>query len=643
MKKFRNRFSFAARGALILLLLLPALFIAGIFGGGEKTVRAAGEGSSSLAVEKYEVNMSVASDRKISVRESITVRFLRSGLTMFYRSLPVDQGDEYFDFSAECPGNEAFSWYVASNPDTSGFIDVNCVGNAYEGARWTYHISYTMISSSDEVKDGMLLDVIGAGWPVELNDVTINISFPGVLDSYDVYSGGFGSTSNKYVEVTSVSGKRLSMHAERLPIVYNDTYGESMAAAVTLRFSLGGGALAGYTASRIFTSRMGWILLAGIAAVAAAFGASLIFKKRREIIPVVGLKAPKDMDPLRMGKLIDGKVNDEDIVSMIYWFASKGWLFINLEKEDDPVLMRRADLPENIPSYQRTLFEGLFGGMDSVRVSFLENKFYKTADKVRTLVDTKDIVHFERRSEWGLILGGVFAVLLFFFSSFFSSLGVGGGYKYWFSWIMVIPVVLVGMLLRKNANYRYKKNKRAYFWSFVPLILLAAVITVLYMLFMAKHLLNPWEKLAVGIFAWGCLFIGLTSLSPTKEYAEILGEILGFKEFITVTESDRIKFMLEENPELFYDVLPYAQVLGVTKEWEDKFKDILLEAPSWYIGSGASVFDYMIFSSCLRHATSGMMSRPQSSIGSGVGRSGGGGHFGGFSGGGHGGGGGGAR
>lgn len=349
------------------------------------------------------------------------------------------------------------------------------------------------------------------------------------------------------------------------------------------------------------------------------------------------------MDPLRMGKLIDGKVNDEDIVSMIYWFASKGWLFINLEKEDDPVLMRRADLPENIPSYQRTLFEGLFGGMDSVRVSSLENKFYKTADKVRTLVDTKDIVHFERRSEWGLILGGVFAVLLFFFSSFFSSLGVGGGYKYWFSWIMVIPVVLVGMLLRKNANYRYKKNKRAYFWSFVPLILLAAVITVLYMLFMAKHLLNPWEKLAVGIFAWGCLFIGLTSLSPTKEYAEILGEILGFKEFITVTESDRIKFMLEENPELFYDVLPYAQVLGVTKEWEDKFKDILLEAPSWYIGSGASVFDYMIFSSCLRHATSGMMSRPQSSIGSGVGRSGGGGHFGGFSGGGHGGGGGGAR
>ena len=61
----------------------------------------------------------------------------------------------------------------------------------------------------------------------------------------------------------------------------------------------------------------------------------------------------------------------------------------------------------------------------------------------------------------------------------------------------------------------------------------------------------------------------------------MLGEILGFKEFITVTEEDKIKFMLEDNPELFYDILPYAQVLGVTKEWEDKFKNILLQPPSW--------------------------------------------------------------
>ena len=98
--------------------------------------------------------------------------------------------------------------------------------------------------------------------------------------------------------------------------------------------------------------------------------------------------------------------------------------------------------------------------------------------------------------------------------------------------------------------------------------------------------------------------------------------------------------MLQDNPELFYDLLPYAQVLGVTKEWENKFKNILLQPPSWYVGSRMTVFDYVIIGQCMRRASSSMLSRPQSSS---VGRSGGGGHFGGFSGGGHGGGGGGAR
>ncbi|MFQ7077877.1 MAG: hypothetical protein ACLRSW_08030 [Christensenellaceae bacterium] len=35
-----------------------------------------------------------------------------------------------------------------------------------------------MISTSDEVKDGMLLDVVGAGWPVQLNDVDVTVKFP---------------------------------------------------------------------------------------------------------------------------------------------------------------------------------------------------------------------------------------------------------------------------------------------------------------------------------------------------------------------------------------------------------------------------------------------------------------------------------
>ena len=103
--------------------------------------------------------------------------------------------------------------------------------------------------------------------------------------------------------------------------------------------------------------------------------------------------------------------------------------------------------------------------------------------------------------------------------------------------------------------------------------------------------------------------------------------------------------MLQENPQLYYDVLPYAQVLGVTKEWEGKFKSITIEPPSWCSGEASfSVFDYVLLNSMLRSSFVSAMSRPKpKGGGTFLGGGGSGGHFGGFSGGGHGGGGGGVR
>ena len=651
MKLFQGKlFSSFARKVLAAALVAAAVCFFALLpakenGGGMSAVTAEASSSASISVEKYTVEMDIAQNRRISVREEITVRFLKSGLTMFYRSLPIDQGDKYLDFSAECEGNDAFSWYVADNPDMDGFIDVNCVGNAGQGKVWRYKISYTMISTSDEVKDGMLLDVVGEGWPVQLNDVDVTVKFPGKIASYEVYSGGFGSSGNQYVEVTpDAANNALLLHADNLPLEYNDTYNETMAAAVTLRFAAEAGVLRGYTASRIFTARMGVFLLVGVIGLGLSVLMFFLFRKKREIIPVVGLKAPQDMDPLRMGKLIDGTVNDEDITSMIYWFASKGYLFINFEDEKNPVLVRRVvNLPEGTPAHQKVLFDGLFKGQDSVAVSSLANKFYASADKAKTLLAAKEIPYYEKKSEIGFILCCVLSALTFFCVPFFASLTVGGGYKYFGGFFMAVPVVIVGFFLRARINLRYKSKGSVTGWL-IAILVVEALATLFYIFFQGKHIIDTYEKLLVAIFAWSYMFIGAAAVSRTEEYTLVLGEILGFKEFITVTEEDKIKFMLEDNPELFYDILPYAQVLGVTKEWEDKFKNILLQPPSWYVGSRMTIFDYMLINACLRRATASMMTRPQSSGGgSFVGRSGGGGSFGGFSGGGHGGGGGGAR
>jgi uncharacterized membrane protein len=128
-------------------------------------------------------------------------------------------------------------------------------------------------------------------------------------------------------------------------------------------------------------------------------------------------------------------------------------------------------------------------------------------------------------------------------------------------------------------------------------------------------------------------------IKRTKRGTELFGRVLGLREFILHAEMDRLKAMVDENPDLFYHVLPYAYAMNMTDVWSHHFKNLNIPAPSWYIGHDPVWSVYRMshrMNHCLFHAQSAMTSMPpvQSSSGGG---SFGGGSSGGFSGGGFGG------
>ena len=124
----------------------------------------------------------------------------------------------------------------------------------------------------------------------------------------------------------------------------------------------------------------------------------------------VNFTAPDNMDPLKMGKFIDNSVDNEDIGAMVFWFAEQGYLQIDLtENDEDPTLIRTAkSLPEDAPSYQRVMLEGLFKQGTCVRASELENKVYKTANEATQLVNGYSKGFYEKKSK---AFVGIFAVL----------------------------------------------------------------------------------------------------------------------------------------------------------------------------------------------------------------------------------------
>ena len=147
----------------------------------------------------------------------------------------------------------------------------------------------------------------------------------------------------------------------------------------------------------------------------------------------------------------------------------------------------------------------------------------------------------------------------------------------------------------------------------------------------------------VGIICVLGMILCLVYLPKRTKYGnEMLGKLRGFKNFLETVEKERLEALVMQNPNYFYDILPYTYVLGVSDKWIKKFESISLQAPSWYDSSnGFDVSSFGTFmNSTMLSAQSAMSSSPSSSSGgssSGGGGSSGGGSSGGGSGGGGGG------
>lgn len=134
----------------------------------------------------------------------------------------------------------------------------------------------------------------------------------------------------------------------------------------------------------------------------------------------------------------------------------------------------------------------------------------------------------------------------------------------------------------------------------------------------------------------------------THQCIEWMGYLAGLRDFIETAELDRMKMLAKDQPQMFYHIMPYAYVFGLSDVFAEKLKDLGLSAPDWYeTDRQFTFFDYYIFNRCLMgsmaHVTNTLSvpEPPKTSSGSG---GFGGGSFGGggFSGGGFGGGGGGS-
>ena len=83
----------------------------------------------------------------------------------------------------------------------------------------------------------------------------------------------------------------------------------------------------------------------------------------------------------------------------------------------------------------------------------------------------------------------------------------------------------------------------------------------------------------------GAIIAGFGWFMParTAEGAKALAGVLGFEDFLSHVEADRMD-RISQTPETFEKFLPFAMALGVEKKWVGAFQNIYSQPPSWYQG-----------------------------------------------------------
>ena len=97
-----------------------------------------------------------------------------------------------------------------------------------------------------------------------------------------------------------------------------------------------------------------------------------------------------------------------------------------------------------------------------------------------------------------------------------------------------------------------------------------------------------WVGESAGLALLFCVLIVISAICAVfmerrnRKYARELGQIFGLRNFIEKAELPKLNLLVEEDPSYFYNILPYAYVMGLTEKWIKQFENIAVPPADWY-------------------------------------------------------------
>ena len=499
-------------------------------------------------IDEYKVNAIYHSNNTIDVKEVINVNF-SSNRHGIYRNIPETMyvnRDEKYKLSIKnitVMNDEYEVDYDSGNRVIQiGSADYTIIGPH------TYTLTYTIVIPEDYHSDldFIYYSVLGNNWDTTINHFSFDIQFEKALtekemSNIEVFSGSLGNQSNDLnvtpiITSTSISGSAYDIGAKQAITIFGK---------LRKNYFVG----AKQTTSKVPFVFLGLAILFGLYSLVRC-----LLLKKTHITPIVNFYPPKDMDPAMVGTIVDESVDQEDLMALIPYWASKGYLTIS-ETSDDLILTKVEDHEPPVLNHQKKIYKGLFKYKDSVKLSKIDHGFVTT---ILAMICMIVCILFNTRYS---IVDNLIETILATFTF----------------------VILMVMNYSAAASSVFNKNKLGVLKKALSVALVLVVVYFIYRQTQSIVSIVSFEFMVIGIVATTLPILFSSKFNVVSDYFKsVAGDLLGFKDFIEKAEVPQLERLSEENPSYYYDVIPYAMVFGLSEMWTKKFSTIPLAQPDWY-------------------------------------------------------------
>lgn len=302
----------------------------------------------------------------------------------------------------------------------------------------------------------------------------------------------------------------------------------------------------------------------------------------------------KEIEMGTLGYILDGIVDEADIISILIEWANQNYIQIRDENQTISLVIIN-ELPQSAKPYEQHLFDAIFTQYTMVTVDQLKTRNLK---KQMLAVEKEIYAEQERKRKnaiyannsylWQLL--SVPAICIPLALTMFACIyeqqyqlvkslwyaGICAGIIY----LNCIPWIWI---LKKR--YRLSKSTQDVYRVLTMLInFISGALLYRYLLMNQTPVVYAAINFVLTLlFACIIIFMDRRTFYGRNLYLRLLS----LRQYIRTANSEQLTTYLYDNPYYFEDMLPYAWIFDITDIWGKKFTSIPLDAPVWYFHANA--------------------------------------------------------